>query len=148
MRRLCRSLESRGLGLDATIRGMALARTDNARAASEFLTEVAAGRVREAYGRHVAVAFKHHNVHFPGDRESLLQAMQDSATCDPNKAFVVKQVIESGDRVVVMSHLRRMDADQEFAVVHILRFVDGKIVEMWDVAQAIPADSPNVLGAF
>jgi predicted SnoaL-like aldol condensation-catalyzing enzyme len=34
------------------------------------------------------------------------------------------------------------------AVVHILRFEGGKIVEMWDVGQEIPKDSPNALGVF
>lgn len=120
----------------------------HAEIAAEFLTLCASGRVREAYDRHVAGAFVHHNVHFPGDRESLLSAMEQSASAEPNKSFVVQQVIASGDRVAVHSHLTRVQAGQEYSVVHILRFDDGKIVELWDVAQEIPAGSPNELGAF
>lgn len=74
--------------------------------------------------------------------------MEESARSEPNKAFTVKQTVESADRVAVLSHLRREQAGVEIAVVHILRFEGDKIVEMWDVGQQIPEDSPNKLGMF
>lgn len=120
----------------------------NSKIATEFLAMAASGNVREAYERHVADSFTHHNAYFPGDRESLLVAMEQSAEAEPNKSFTVKQVIDSGDRVVVLSYLQRTQANQEYAVVHILRFEGTKIVEMWDVGQEIPKDSPNALGMF
>lgn len=116
--------------------------------ATEFLSLCASGKAREAYDRHVAENFRHHNAYFPGDRDSLLTAMEQSAQSEPNKSFTVRQTIESADRVAVMSHLRRAQVDLEYAVVHILRFEQGRIVEMWDVAQEIPRDSPNQLGMF
>jgi len=116
--------------------------------AVEFLAMAASGDVRDAYERHVADAFIHHNAYFPGDRESLLVAMEQAAASEPNKSFEVKQVIDSGDRVAVLSHLRRAQSDQEYAVVHIFRFENGRIVEMWDIGQEIPRDSPNTLGMF
>jgi predicted SnoaL-like aldol condensation-catalyzing enzyme len=115
---------------------------------TEFLTLCASGEVRTAYDRYVGESFQHHNAYFPGDRNSLLEAMEQSAQSEPNKAFTVKQTIESSDRVAVLSHLRRDNAKSEYAVVHILRFAKGKIVEMWDIAQEIPRDSPNQLGMF
>lgn len=120
----------------------------NSEIATEFLTMAASGRVREAYKRHVADSFTHHNAYFPGDRESLLVAMEQSAESEPNKSFTVKQVIDSGDRVAVFSHLHRAQANQEYAVVHIFRFEGSKIVEMWDIGQEIAKDSPNALGMF
>ena len=113
-----------------------------------FLRMCARGEVRDAYERHVAAGFVHHNAWFPGDRESLLLAMEQSAAKEPNKAFEPKQVVDGGDRVAVLSHLVRADAGVEIAVVHILRFEGGQIVEMWDVGQEIPKDSPNALGMF
>lgn len=125
-----------------------MAPQSNSQIATEFLALAASGKVREAYERHVADSFTHHNAYFPGDRESLLVAMEQSAASEPNKAFSVKQVIESGDRVAVLSHLQRDQANQEYAVAHILRFEASKIVEMWDIAQEVPKDSPNALGMF
>jgi predicted SnoaL-like aldol condensation-catalyzing enzyme len=60
----------------------------------------------------------------------------------------VKQVVDGGDRVAVLSHLVRASAGLEYAVVHIARFADGKIVELWDLGQEIPKDSRNALGMF
>ncbi|PNS09749.1 nuclear transport factor 2 family protein [Solilutibacter silvestris] len=120
----------------------------NADKATDFLTKCAAGQVRKAYDEYVSDDFRHHNTYFPSDRESLLRGMEESAKSEPNKSFVVKQTIESADRVAVYSHLRRENVDIDIAVVHILRFENGKIVEMWDVGQQIPKDSPNKLGMF
>ena len=121
---------------------------DNRGIASEFLRMCARGEVREAYARFVADDFVHHNAWFAGDRESLLLAMEKSAATEPNKAFEPRLVVDGGDRVVVLSHLVRAGADREMAVVHILRFEAGRIAEMWDIGQEIPADSPNALGMF
>lgn len=125
-----------------------MADNNNSEIATDFLTMVAAGKVRDAYARYIAESFEHHNVYFPCDRQSLLHAMEHSASAEPNKSFTVKQVIASGDRVAVFSQLKRTDSALEYAVVHILRFDEGKIVEMWDIGQEIPKDSPNELGMF
>ena len=109
--------------------------------ATSFLQMCSEGAVRPA--------FVHHNAWFPGDRESLLQAMEQSAASEPTKSFEVKQVIDGGDRVAVLSHLKRANGHAEYAVVHIARFDgDGRIVELWDLGQEIPGDSPNALGMF
>ncbi|MGG6463586.1 nuclear transport factor 2 family protein [Solilutibacter silvestris] len=120
----------------------------NADKAIDFLGLCTAGQVRRAYSEYVSEGFKHHNAYFPSDRESLLLAMEESAKSEPNKSFTVKQIFESRDRVATLSHVRRENADIDIAVVHILRFEDGKIVEMWDIGQQIPSDSPNKLGMF
>jgi predicted SnoaL-like aldol condensation-catalyzing enzyme len=125
-----------------------MARPSNAEIASEFLSLAAAGNVREAYARHVAPSFRHHNAWFPADRQSLLVAMEESARSEPNKSFEIRQVIADGDRVAVFSRLQRAEVDQQYAVVHIMRFEDARIVELWDIGQEVPKESPNALGMF
>ena len=122
--------------------------TSHADIATSFLRMCARGEVRDAYDRYVSQDFVHHNAWFAGDRESLLRAMEESAAKEPNKSFEVRQVIDGGDKVAVLSHLKRADANLEYAVVHIARIVDGKIAELWDLGQEIPKDSPNELGMF
>lgn len=121
---------------------------DNAELATTFLRMCARGEVRAAFERFVAPDFVHHNAWFPADRQSLLQAMEDSAAAEPNKSFEPRQVVDGGDRVAVLSHLRRADGRTEYAVVHIVRVEGGRIAELWDLGQEIPADSPNALGMF
>lgn len=120
----------------------------NKAAAIEFLKMAAAGDVADAYARHVAPEFQHHNPHFAHDRESLLDAMAQSAADEPNKSFEVIQALEESDTVAVHSRLTRVSADAQYAVVHILRFSGGRIVEMWDVVQEAPVESRNALGMF
>ena len=125
-----------------------MATSDIQESAIAFLTMCASGDVRTAYARHVAPDFRHHNPYFRSDRTSLLEAMEKSAAEEPNKSFDVKQTIASGDTVAVLSHLQRAQGEINYAVVHILRFEHGKIVEMWDIGQEVPRESPNELGMF
>lgn len=118
-----------------------------AETAVRFLRLAATGEVQAAYDQFVGEHFRHHCPYFPGDRESLLLAMQQSAERDPNKSFDVQRVVASADHAFVHSRLTRQDGS-EISVVHIFRFENGKIVELWDVAQAVPQDTPNEYGMF
>ncbi|MFD0739784.1 nuclear transport factor 2 family protein [Lysobacter koreensis] len=121
----------------------------NKATAIEYLRMAAAGEVREAHARHVAPGFTHHNPGFAHHRPSLLDAMVQSAATARNQSFEVLQAIEDADTVAIHSRLTRAGADLRYAVVHILKFDgDGKIVEMWDVVQEVPAQSPNARGMF
>ncbi len=106
------------------------------------------GRPSEAYARHVADDFRHHNPAFPAGREALLAGMEAAAKDAPLRSLDVKHVLADGDLVAVHSRIRLAAKDQELAVVHLFRFAHGKIAEFWDVVQALPADSPNRDGAF
>ncbi|MDW0117667.1 nuclear transport factor 2 family protein [Sporosarcina thermotolerans] len=116
--------------------------------AVNFLQLVVAGKIDEAYETYVSPDLRHHNPYFPGDMESLKQAMKENDGMSPNKTLEVKQSIEEGNRVMVFSHIKQNPEDFGGAAVHIFRFEAGKIVEMWDVGQAVQEDSPNENGIF
>jgi predicted SnoaL-like aldol condensation-catalyzing enzyme len=113
-------------------------------AAIEFLTLVATGKVREAYERHVAPGFRHHNPYFRGDAESLMLAMEENAIQNPDKILEVQMALQDGDRVAVFSRVRQRPDDRGGAVVHLFRFEGDRIAELWDVGQAAPEDSESV----
>lgn len=117
-------------------------------AAVSFMRLVGSGKVRDAYDRYVGANFRHHNAFFRGDRESLMRAMEDNAVKNPDKVLDVKNVFEDGNRVVVHSHIRQHAQDRGGAAVHIFRFENDRIAELWDVGQAIPQESPNEYGMF
>ena len=116
--------------------------------AVSFLRLASSGKVRDAYERYVGPAFRHHNAFFPGDRESLMKAMEENAAKNPDKLLDVKLALQDGNYVAVHSHVRQNARDRGAAVVHIFRFEDDRIVELWDLGQAIPQDSPNRHGMF
>ncbi|UIO44005.1 nuclear transport factor 2 family protein [Brevibacillus brevis] len=116
--------------------------------AVSFLQLVASGNVREAYQRYTSPNFRHHNPFFRGDAHSLMLAMEENAAQNPHKVLEVKRAIEEGDIVAVHSHVKQNQEDLGGAVVHIFRFHNDQIVELWDVGQPIPEDSPNENGMF
>lgn len=116
--------------------------------AVSFLQMVASGNVREAYLNHIGSDFCHHNPFFRGDADSLMLAMEENAAQNPNKKLEVKRAIEEGDIVAVHSHVKQNPEDLGAAVVHIFRFQDDRIVELWDLGQPIPENSSNENGMF
>jgi len=117
--------------------------------AASFLKLAGLGSVDEAYARYVALDFIHHNAYFPGDRESLKAAMIEAHRRSPNRLVDVKRTFEDGDFVITHSRIVRSAPDEpDFAVVHIFRFEGDRIVEAWDVGQALSPDSPNENGIF
>ena len=113
-----------------------------------FLQLAASGEVHEAYQRYTGSDFRHHNPYFRGDADSLMLAMKENAIKNPHKVLEVKRVIEDGDLVAVHSHVKQNQNDLGIAVVHIFRFHNDLIVELWDVGQQIPENSPNENGVF
>lgn len=116
--------------------------------ATDFLQQVASGQVREAYRRHVAAGFRHHNAWFAGDADSLMKAMEESAAQNPDKRLEILRVLQDGDLVAVHSHVRQHPQDRGAALVHIFRFEGERIAELWDIGQPVPEQSPNENGMF
>lgn len=121
----------------------------NKESAAEFLRMAGTGEVKAAFEKFVAARFVHHNQYFKGDRASLIEAMEGAHRASPNKSVEVKRVFEDGSTVITHSLVvRKNPAEQDIAVVHIFRFDNGRIVELWDVAQLMLKDSPNENGMF
>ncbi|HET7522077.1 MAG TPA: nuclear transport factor 2 family protein [Bacillales bacterium] len=116
--------------------------------AVSFLQLVASGEVRKAYNNYVGTGFCHHNPYFRGDAKSLMSAMEENAAENPDKIFEVKRAIEEKELVVTHSHVKQNPEDLGAAVVHIFRFEDDRIVELWDLGQPVPENSPNENGIF
>ena len=128
---------------------MAMSKTDAHKQASvEFLKLVVAGRIDEAYQKHVDLKGKHHNPFFPAGFPALQKGMKENHSQFPKKQINVKNVIADGDLVAVHSELIMSPGGDRMSVIHIHRFHGNKIVELWDCGQMVPADLPNEDGAF
>jgi predicted SnoaL-like aldol condensation-catalyzing enzyme len=123
--------------------------TDNKKdTAVAFLKLASSGDVREAYDKFVGEGFRHHNPYFEGSADSLQAGMEENARQNPDKALEVKRVIAEGDLVVVHAHVRHKPDDLGAALVHIFRFENDRIVELWDLGQPVLEESPNQYGMF
>ena len=116
--------------------------------AQDFLNLAVKGHSQEAFTFYMSPDFKHHNVYFKSDANTLMNAMEESAKLNPNKTFKIYHILEDGNMVAVHSHVKQNDADLGTAVVHFFRFESDKIVELWDLGQAVPSKIINENGMF
>jgi predicted SnoaL-like aldol condensation-catalyzing enzyme len=117
--------------------------------AISFLKMAGSGDVKAAYDKYIAPEFIHHNQHFKGDRNSLMNAMIEAHQQSPNKSIEIQQAFEDGNTVITHSRVeRKTPGEPDIAVVHIFRFKNNQVVELWDLGQPISKDSPNENGAF
>ena len=116
-------------------------------AAIDFLEQASAGRVREAFAAYVHPDFRHHLGYFKGDRTSFLEAMEDNARRFPDKTYATLRALEDGALVAVHGKVT-FAPDQQWSVIHIFRFEDGKIIESWEASQEALKDFPNENGIF
>jgi predicted SnoaL-like aldol condensation-catalyzing enzyme len=114
--------------------------------AVKFLRLVVEGKINEAYEKYVYMEGKHHNLFFPAGFPALKEAMKENHNQFPEKVFDIKNTITKDDMVAVHSCIKV--GDMQISVVHLFKFKNGKIVEMWDVTQEIPKEIINTDGAF
>ncbi|MBD0328118.1 MAG: nuclear transport factor 2 family protein [Pyrinomonadaceae bacterium] len=119
---------------------------NNTKAAVKFLELIAARKIDEAFETYVDMSGTHHNPFYPAGFPSLQRGMKENDAQIPEKKLIVKNVLGDGDMVAVHFHL--ILKPYEMAVVHLFRFKENKIVELWDCGMAIPDDSPNKDGVF
>ena len=116
--------------------------------ALQFLNLASKGKSREAFSLYVGNGFKHHNVYFKGDGETLMLAMEEAAKSNPDKIFLVQRALQDGDSVAVHSWVKQKPGELGYAVIHIFKFDAEKIIELWDFGQAVPEDMVNENGMF
>jgi len=117
-------------------------------AAVQFLQAVIAGRIDQAYEQYVDMRGQHHNPYFAAGFAALQTGMRENLVQFLHKMLDVKHVLGDGDLVAVHSHIVLSPGEPAVAAVHLFRFNADKIVELWDVGQVVPGDSPNEQGMF
>ncbi len=120
---------------------------DNAQRARDFLEAARAGNIAVARAMVTATAL-HHNMYFAAEMTVLIDAIAAASVQFPDSTFTPKRIITDGDMVVIHSHVTHQPGAVGMAVFHMLRFDGELIAELWDVGQAISADSPNQAGMF
>lgn len=116
--------------------------------AINFLQLTATGNVNEAFYLYVGADFRHHNIHFKGDADSLKAAMTESAAYLPAKQIEIRFAIAEGNMVAVYSKVTISPGEPGIALAHFFRFEQDKIIELWDMVQTLPEDALNEHGLF
>ncbi|MFM1887400.1 MAG: hypothetical protein RL026_2557 [Pseudomonadota bacterium] len=102
----------------------------------------------EAAKRYMGDQYVQHSAYAEDGFEGVAAFARKFKADFPDHRYEVKKVIAEGDFVVL--HLLGINGMSPHGeqVVDIFRVRDGKVVEHWDVIQAIPGDSRNPNGTF
>src|SRR5581483_5177919 len=87
-----------------------------------FLELVVAGRIEEAYQKHVDMGGKHHNAYYPAGFPALQKGMIENHAKFPNKQFHIEHVLADGDLVATHSRVALAPDQPVIAVLHLFRF--------------------------
>jgi predicted SnoaL-like aldol condensation-catalyzing enzyme len=97
----------------------------------------------EEASQYLSDKYINHNPLAADGPEGLKAFIEWAAENVPDFRVEFKRVLADGDFVVVHSHAKRTPDDRGSAVIDIYRLEDGKVVEHWDVIQAIPETAMN-----
>ena len=97
----------------------------------------------KAIDRYVGDVYIQHNPNFADGPDAIKAAFPIILESNPDMTIDIKKVIAEDDLVVLLIHTKMNKDDRGNAVMDIFRLDEGKIVEHWDVTQAIPEDSAN-----
>ncbi len=110
-----------------------------------FYTDVLLKGNPDAIDEYIGEEYIQHNPNLPDGKEALRQLVQSFPSKDdtaPPSGKIVR-VIAEGDLVVLHVNNFNWPSPNGGAIVDIFRVKDNKIVEHWDVIQAIPDTSKN-----
>ncbi len=99
-------------------------------------------KIRAAFELYVCDRYVQHNPNIMDGREAAIIALEP-LFLSPEASFDIKRILVDGDLAAIHLHGRRSPVVKGGAVVDIFRLANGKIVEHWDVLQAIPDSSVN-----
>jgi predicted SnoaL-like aldol condensation-catalyzing enzyme len=100
-------------------------------------------KVKEGFDTYVGDKYIQHNPIAADGKEAAVTVLSQVLQQMPGWSYEFKHAYVDGDIAIVHSLVRFKADDRGMAVVDIFRFEKGKVVEHWDVVQAIPEKSAN-----
>lgn len=100
-------------------------------------------QVKEYADRYIGDQYIQHNPHVPDGKAPFVNYFIGHFKENPEAKSVIKRAVAEGNLVFLHVHSTQNAQDRGVAIVDIFRVENGKIVEHWDVQQAIPEQSAN-----
>jgi len=148
VRQVTGSAKRKSIKRKAVKTSLAAKQAANKRLVLAFYEQIIGRKDFEAGRKYMGTTYRQHSPYAKDGHEGLAAFVKFFRENFPNHHYEVKKVIAEGDIVVL--HLHGMGGMNPFGeqVVDFFRVKDGRIVEHWDVIQAIPEKSDNPNGVF
>lgn len=101
-----------------------------------------------AFELYVGDEYIQHNPRIRDGVSGAVDFLSNFLNALPNVRTDIRRTISEGNFVVVHQHLTWDGSESGLAAIDIFRFVNGKIIEHWDVIQEIPKVSLNSNSMF
>jgi predicted SnoaL-like aldol condensation-catalyzing enzyme len=98
--------------------------------------------VERAFLEFVSEDYIQHNPNILDGRQSAIDMLKPKFS-SPEASFDIKRILVDGDLALIHLHGRMNQHTPGGAVADIFRLENGKIVEHWDVLQAVPENAVN-----
>lgn len=106
-------------------------------------------KLQEASDKYIGKEYLQHNPTVADGKQAFIDAFTPFLKAHPKSKATIKRVLADGDLVALHVHSQLNDEDRGEAVVDIFRFdKEGKIVEHWDVIQAVPEKTESGRSMF
>ncbi|WP_419844020.1 ester cyclase [Actinobacillus pleuropneumoniae] len=106
-------------------------------------------KVQEGTDKYIGKEYLQHNPTVTDGGKAFVDAFAPFLKAHPQSRAEIKRVVAEGDLVMLHVHSTLNPQDKGEAVVDIFRFDEnGKIVEHWDVIQAVPEKTASGRSMF
>jgi len=120
----------------------------NKKTVLEFYDKALNEKDSEAAAKYLGPVYVQHNQNAADGAEGLKAFIRLLRDRYPASRSTVKRVFADGDVVILQVHAVREPGSRGVAIVDIFRLADGRIVEHWDVHEAIVEKAANPNGMF
>ena len=121
---------------------------DNKEVVTAFYEAAINNKDFAAAEKYMGPYYKQHNPTAEDGKEGFKKFINYLHDTYPDSHSEIKRVMAEGDYVILHVHSIKIPNTRGQAIVDIFRLENGKIVEHWDVIQAIPEKSANDNGMF
>jgi predicted SnoaL-like aldol condensation-catalyzing enzyme len=118
-----------------------LIQDSNKEMVAKFYQELFGDKDIDAINRYVAEDYIQHNPHVADGRNALTDACKQWFKNARENTIDIRHIAADGDFVFL--HTRSQMGSEIFSIIDIFRIKDDKIVEHWDVIQAVPEKAAN-----
>jgi len=100
-------------------------------------------QVKTYADRYIGDRYIQHNPRVPDGKAPFVNHFTQYFQNNPEARSVIKRAVAEGNLVFLHVHSAQNPHDRGVAIVDIFRVENGKILEHWDVQQAVPESSAN-----